>query len=207
MKRVPTWVQFVALVFRLGIELPLHEGRIGGALARAGGARPPRERRCGAVRHVRREASAAAEAEGRGHLLVVGLLLCVVPFLLFAWAERHISSSLVSVYNATTPLMTMAVAMLVLSSEPRTCDKTLGLLLGIVGVIVVLAPWNGLGHSGLAGQLVCLGATACYGMGFTYLRRFVTPLALPSASVAAVQVSLAAVVMLALTPIAATGAT
>lgn len=156
---------------------------------------------------MRREASAAAEAEGRGHLLVVGLLLCVVPFLLFAWAERHISSNLASVYNATTPLMTMAVAMLVLSSEPRTCDKTLGLLLGIVGVIVVLAPWNGLGHSGLAGQLVCLGATACYGMGFTYLRRFVTPLALPSASVAAVQVSLAAVVMLALTPIAATGAT
>ncbi|WP_346029415.1 DMT family transporter [Dermacoccus barathri] len=130
-----------------------------------------------------------------------------MPFLLFAWAERHISSSLASVYNATTPLMTMAVAMLVLPSEPRTCDKTLGLMLGFVGVILVLAPWNGLGHSGLAGQLACLGATACYGMGFTYLRRFVTPLALPSVSVAAVQVSLAAVVMLALTPIAATGAT
>lgn len=142
-----------------------------------------------------------------GHLLVVGLLLCVVPFLLFAWAEQHISSSLASVYNATTPLMTMAVAMLALPTEPRTRDKTLGLLLGFVGVIVVLAPWNGLGHSGLAGQLACLGATACYGMGFTYLRRFVTPLGLPSVSVAAVQVSLAAVVMLALTPIAATGAT
>lgn len=46
-----------------------------------------------------------------GHLLAVVLLLCVVPFLLFAWAEQFISSGLASVDNATTPLMTMMVAL------------------------------------------------------------------------------------------------
>ena len=42
------------------------------------------------------------------HLTVVSVLLCVAPFLLFAWAEQHIDSGLASIYNATTPLMTDA---------------------------------------------------------------------------------------------------
>ena len=45
------------------------------------------------------------------HLTVVSVLLCVAPFLLFAWAEQHIDSVLASIYNATTPLMTMLVAL------------------------------------------------------------------------------------------------
>src|SRR5436305_8842129 len=35
-----------------------------------------------------------------GHMHVVALLLCVVPFLLFSWAETRISSGLASIYNA-----------------------------------------------------------------------------------------------------------
>jgi len=45
------------------------------------------------------------------HLAVVSVLLCVAPFLLFAWAEQDVSSGLASIYNATTPLMTMLVAL------------------------------------------------------------------------------------------------
>src|SRR3712207_7515504 len=39
-----------------------------------------------------------------GHLAAVSVLLCVVPFLLFSWAEQYISSGLASIFNATTPL-------------------------------------------------------------------------------------------------------
>ncbi|WP_369826345.1 DMT family transporter [Cellulomonas sp. PSBB021] len=52
-------------------------------------------------------------------------------------------------------------------------------------------------------MLACLGATACYGLGMTYLRRFVTPLHLPAPTVAAGQVGSAAVVMLLLAPVVA----
>jgi drug/metabolite transporter (DMT)-like permease len=40
-------------------------------------------------------------------------------------------------------------------------------------VLVVLGPWRSPGGSELAGQLMCLGAAACYGIAFPYTRRFV----------------------------------
>ncbi len=140
-----------------------------------------------------------------GHLLVVAVLLCVAPFLLFSWAEQHISSGLASIYNATTPLMTMITAMIALPSEPRTRNRIVGVLMGFAGVVVLVAPWGGLGESGLAGQLACLAATACYGVAFTYMRRFITPLGLSALAVACVQVTLGALLMLLLTPVLATG--
>lgn len=57
------------------------------------------------------------EAVVWAHLAVVAVLLCVVPFLLFAWAEVQISSGLASIYNATTPLMTALVAVAALPAE------------------------------------------------------------------------------------------
>lgn len=135
-----------------------------------------------------------------GHLLVVGLLLCVIPFLLFAWAQQDISSGLASIYNATTPLMTMAVSMLALREERPTRDRTLGIVVGFAGVLIVLGPWNGLGGGTALAQLACLGATASYGTAFVYLRRFVSPRGLAAIPVATVQVGLGAVVMLAFAP-------
>jgi drug/metabolite transporter (DMT)-like permease len=136
-------------------------------------------------------------------LFVLALLLCVVPFLLFAWAETRIGSGLASIYNATTPLMTMLVALAALPSERPTRARLAGLLVGFVGVVVVLGPWRGLGGGEALGQLACLGATACYGMALVVLRRFVAPLGLPAVTVATVQVGLGALVMLALTPFVA----
>lgn len=135
-----------------------------------------------------------------GHLLVVGLLLCVVPFLLFAWAQQDISSGLASIYNATTPLMTMLVSLLALREERPTRDRTLGIIVGFLGVLIVLGPWNGLGGGTALAQLACLGATASYGAAFVYLRRFVSPRGLAAIPVATVQVGLGAVVMLAIAP-------
>src|SRR3954468_1161386 len=65
-----------------------------------------------------------------GHLLVVALLLCVLPFSLFAWAELRVSSSLASILNATTPLQTMLVALVALPQERLTRERAVGLALG-----------------------------------------------------------------------------
>ena len=65
------------------------------------------------------------------HLLVVAILLCVAPFLLFAWAEKDISSGLASIYNATTPLMTMLVSLAALPAERPTRSRLVGLAVGV----------------------------------------------------------------------------
>jgi drug/metabolite transporter (DMT)-like permease len=139
-----------------------------------------------------------------GHAAVVAVLLCVVPYLLFAWAEQRISSGLASIYNATTPLMTMLVAMLVLPDERPTPARLLGLITGLVGVGVVLGPWRGIAAGSGIAHAACLLATASYGVAFVYLRRFFAPRRLPALTVATLQVGIGALIMLALTPIIAT---
>lgn len=144
-----------------------------------------------------------------GHLAVIALLLCVLPFLGFAWAGQHLASGLSSIFNATTPLMTAGAAAAFLPAERLTRRQSAGLVVGILGVVVVVGPWTYLDElatsAPLAAVLACLGATTCYGLGMTYLRRFVTPLRLPAETVAAGQVGIAALVMLALSPAVARG--
>ncbi|WP_326949711.1 DMT family transporter [Amycolatopsis sp. NBC_01307] len=111
-----------------------------------------------------------------GHLVVVSVLLCVVPFLLFSWAEQYISSGLASIFNATTPLITMLLAAAALPEERFTPPRVLGLLLGFLGVLTIVGVWHGVDVSHqLTAQLACLGATTCYGACFVYMRRFVSP--------------------------------
>lgn len=144
-----------------------------------------------------------------GHLAVLGVLLCVVPFQLFAWAGQHLASGLSSILNATTPLMTSLAVALLLPAERLTRRQGLGLLVGAAGVVVIVGPWTYLGEGSLAAPLpavlACLGATACYGLGMTYMRRFVTPLRLPAETVAAGQIVVAAAIVLVLAPVVARG--
>jgi drug/metabolite transporter (DMT)-like permease len=137
------------------------------------------------------------------HLLVVALLLCVLPFSLFAWAEQHVSSGVASILNATTPLQTTFVAVAALPHERLTRERFTGLLLGFAGVLVVLGVGGMSAGGQLSGELACLGATASYGMAFVYLRRFVSGRGLSAVTSATVQVLLGACVMVLVTPLIA----
>lgn len=137
----------------------------------------------------------------RAHLFVVAMLLCVVPFLLFAWAQQHVPSSVASIINATTPLMTITVALLALPSERPDRWKVGGLGVGFVGILLVLDPFGGFdGDTDPLGYFACLGATLSYGIAFVYMRRFVSPRGLAAIPIATAQVGMAAIVMAILSP-------
>lgn len=139
-----------------------------------------------------------------GHLTVVAISYAVIPHQLFAWAEQYVSSSLASIYNAITPLMTALFAALLFRVEKLDAGRIVGVVLGFVGVIVIVAPWQvGALAGDLGGQLACLGAVACYGFTFGYMRRFLTPYALPPITAAFLYISIAAVIMVILTPVVA----
>jgi drug/metabolite transporter (DMT)-like permease len=141
-----------------------------------------------------------------GHLGVVSVFLCVVPFLLVSWAEQYISSGLASILNATTPLATMLLAAAALAEERFTPPRVLGLLLGFLGVLTIVGVWHGVDVSHqLTAQFACLGATTCYGACFVYMRRFVSPRGADPVVVAFGQTASATVILGMLAPaIAAT---
>jgi drug/metabolite transporter (DMT)-like permease len=137
------------------------------------------------------------------HLLVIAALMNSAPFLLFAYGETEVSSLLAGIINALTPLMTLLFAIGLLPDEPPTAEKVAGLLVGFLGVVVVLAPWQGLGSGSLLGALACIGAATCYGLGFPYLRRHVAGRPETGVAISAVQISLGALLMLPFLPFGA----
>ena len=137
-----------------------------------------------------------------GHMLVLGVSFCVVPFLLFAWAQQHVTSGLGSIYNATTPLMTAIMAGLVFRVEKLRPVQMIGILVGILGVMVIIAPWQGLDLAqSVPAQFAMLGATACYGFSLAYMRRFVSNTGMSALVFSFLNIGLGAAVMLVLTPV------
>lgn len=136
------------------------------------------------------------------HLCVLSVTFCVVPFLLFAWAEQHVSSGLASIFNATTPIMTAVMAWAVFRVERLHTGQLLGIGVGIVGVVVIIAPGAiaDVGGSTVA-QLALLGATACYGFSLAYMRRFLGNAGLSGIAFAFGYIGPAAVLMLLASPV------
>ena len=138
------------------------------------------------------------------HMSVLALSFCVVPFLLFSWAQQYVTSGLASIYNATTPIMTAVMAWAVFRVEKLKPAQIAGILVGVVGVMVIIAPWQGLDLTqSLLAQLAILGATACYGFSLAYMRRFVADSGMSALVFSFLNIGIAAVIMLILTPVVA----
>jgi drug/metabolite transporter (DMT)-like permease len=138
------------------------------------------------------------------HFLVIAVTGCAVPHLLFAWAEQYVSSSLASIYNAVTPIMTALMVTAVFKVEKLTRDQVIGVLIGIGGVVVIIAPWQYTALTGdLWGQLACLGAALCYGFTFGYTRKHLSGRAIAGTTFAFLNIGLAGALMLLLTPVLA----
>lgn len=140
-----------------------------------------------------------------GHLVVVAALMNGLPFILFAYGETEVSSLLAGIFNATTPLLTLVFAFFVLRDERPTPGRVAGLLVGFAGVLVVLAPWEGLGSGSLLGSLACLGAATCYGAGFPYMRRHLAGRAETAVQISAAQISIGALILLPFTVLGSSG--
>ena len=79
------------------------------------------------------------------HLLVLAAFMNALPFVLFAYGETEVSSLLAGIFNSLTPLMTLLFSLVVLPDEPPTPERVAGIAVGFAGVLVVLAPWEGIG--------------------------------------------------------------
>ncbi len=102
------------------------------------------------------------------------LVATTLPFLLISWGETRTTVATAGMLNAATPLFTFIFAKALLSTEASGARRIAGLVVGFVGVVVILNPWGHEpgAHSQLLGSVVVLGASALYGYGFVFTRKY-----------------------------------
>lgn len=113
--------------------------------------------------------------------LGLGTLNCLVPFALLLWGQARIGSGLASVLVATTPLFTVLVAHFLLADERMTRARLVGILLGLAGVTVAMAPTTSEAFDNLLPGIAVLGAALCYAFAGVLGRRLNGMRALPLA--------------------------
>ena len=107
-----------------------------------------------------------------GIFLVMGLLNNIIPFSLIVWGQTHITGSVASILNATTPLFAVILAHFLTADEKLNRHKFLGVLIGFGGVVVMMQPSLTEGFSFESiGQLAILGAALSYGFAGIWGKR------------------------------------
>jgi drug/metabolite transporter (DMT)-like permease len=111
--------------------------------------------------------------------LAQGMLNCVIPWILVAWASRTIDSSLATILNSLSPIFIFLLTWGITRHEPATARKFVGVALGLAGVLVIVGfdALSGLGEHTLA-ELACVAGSVSYGVAAIRGRRFdrVSPL-------------------------------
>ncbi|GAA4623236.1 DMT family transporter [Actinoallomurus vinaceus] len=120
-----------------------------------------------------------------GRLVVAAFFCNALPFFLFGLGEKRIDSGLAGVLNATTPLWSLLIGVVIGTERGLRPIRLAGLLLGFAGTLLIFAPWHATGLLSLP-ALALLGAAASYAVAFAYMGRRLTgtgtaPLALSAA--------------------------
>ncbi len=106
------------------------------------------------------------------HLIVVAVFLAAVPFVLFPLGEERVSSALAGIGNAITPIATVVVTMALIPPERLAGRRILAVVIGFLGVVVIAAPWESADGPDLVGFGITLLAGSSYGIGWTWVRKY-----------------------------------
>jgi drug/metabolite transporter (DMT)-like permease len=119
----------------------------------------------------------------------------VIPFTLITWGQHHIASGLASVINATTPMFA-AMFMALAAYEAITLRKSIALLVGVAGVVILQgADFSNLGDQSL-GILAVIVAAAFYGLSAPWSKKMLV--GIPPLTIATCQLLISSVIMAAI---------
>src|SRR5437763_4083665 len=107
-------------------------------------------------------------------LLLLGILLLGFGNGGVVWAEQTVSSGLAAVLVAACPFWMVGMDVLFLGGERLNARRTIGLVLGFLGIVMLVWPEIRVGESGrsfLQGVLACQIACAGWAAGSLYARR------------------------------------
>lgn len=100
----------------------------------------------------------------------LGLLQGIIPNTLTAYALTQITAGLMTMIQATTPLVLAVIAHFVLSDERMTTRRAVGILVGFTGMALLIGP-NAFGReAGPLGVLASAATTLSYSCASLYIR-------------------------------------
>lgn len=115
-------------------------------------------------------------AEMRTHwrpIAIVGLTNSALPFVLFSYAAQSLPAGVSAISDAIAPLLVAASGWMWLG-ERLDATRASGLLIGLTGVVWLVAGTVGFGHGGGStgwAMAACVGANVCYTFGAHYSQR------------------------------------
>lgn len=102
------------------------------------------------------------------HALGVAIFTNALPFALLSWGQQFVTSGFAGISMAVVPLFVLPLAHLVVPGERLNRFKSIGFLLGFLGVLVLVGK-GAFGSSGATSEnlarMACIAATACYAIG------------------------------------------
>lgn len=108
-----------------------------------------------------------------GVFAIFGPLSLAIPIFLISWGEQTIDSAVASILNATVPLFTLIIAHFWLSDDKITFQKTLGLLMGFAGVVILLSKdLIASQHASAIGQAAVILASLFYAASAVGIRKY-----------------------------------
>ena len=118
-----------------------------------------------------------AKAAGKGtwtNLVAIGVMSTALPFMLISWGQKFVTAGFAGISMATVALMVLPLAHFIVAGERMTPRKSIGFLIGFVGVVVLIGPgaFAASGNEGeLQGRIACLAAAGCYAVSSVTMRR------------------------------------
>jgi drug/metabolite transporter (DMT)-like permease len=104
-------------------------------------------------------------------VLALSVLEIALPFLLIAYGEQHITSSLAALLIAADPLFIVLLALRFDPSERASGTRLLGLVLGLAGVGELVGLNVGGDALGVLGAAMVLLAAVCYALSALLVKR------------------------------------
>ena len=106
-----------------------------------------------------------------GLFVFMAVFNALLPWVLIAWGEEHISSGLASILNSTTTLWAAVFIYWVIPTERPTALNYAGVIIGVVGVVILVAP--DLVQHGISGDLAGALAVVCASVSYAVAALFV----------------------------------
>jgi drug/metabolite transporter (DMT)-like permease len=105
-------------------------------------------------------------------IVIIGVLFFLVGHGLLAWGQQRISSGSAALLVTTEPLWIAVIEAFLVKGDRATSRTIIGLICGFVGISLLLAPWEKLGHHHVdsLSAFAILFATLSWSLGAVYSR-------------------------------------